>query len=198
MHTSLGFLFNVYKPGRYYWEVVSTVQVALLTVLSLFSFSLGAYFTSLLLSMSVALFAAMQLIFQPYALKLLHHAGLLSLACLYFTTCIALTLFVVDGTSAPHIYGDIIGWCGLVANVCFVLWAMYQAGLSSIGTFAVVREALSSMFHSLCGMSRFRRGLTPGTTVTWGTGKVTGGGDPASDIEVDAAHCELPPAVGRM
>ena len=133
----LAFLYHNYKSKRWYWEVVSTVQIALLVAISVFSFTLGAYFTTVLLNLSLVIFWAVQLIYEPFASKELHLTSLLSLACLYATTGIALTLFTVSRVSAPQLYGDIIGVVGLVMNALFVLGCCYRIAVHGSGVVAV-------------------------------------------------------------
>ena len=129
----LMFLYHNYKPNRWYWEVVSTVQVALLVAISVFSFTLGAYFTTLLLSVSVVVFWALQLFFAPFASQELHMLSLLSLGCLYATTSIGLTLFHGMGVTAPSTYANGIGIMGLVVNAVFVLGCIYRIAVHSTG-----------------------------------------------------------------
>ena len=148
----LVFLHHNYKPKRWYWEVVSTVQIALLVAISVFSFTLGAYFTTVLLNVSLVAFWAMQLIYKPFASDELHLTSLLSLACLYATTAIASTLFTVSGISAPHVYGEIIGVIGLVMNALFVLGCCYRIAVHGSGVVAVwVRKLLACIG---CGAAR--------------------------------------------
>ena len=133
----LMFLYHNYKPKRWYWEVVSTVQIALLVAISVFSFTLGAYFTTVLLNVSLVVFWAIQLIYKPFASNELHLTGMFSLACLYATTAIALTLFTFSGISAPEMYGEIIGVIGLVMNALFVLGCCYRIAVHGSGVVAV-------------------------------------------------------------
>ena len=132
----LMFLYHNYKPSRWYWEVVSTVQIALLVAMAVFSFTLGAYFTTVLLNVSIVIFWAMQLFFLPFASKELHHVSLLSFGCLYATTTIALTLFTGFSSNAPPVYREIVGVVGLVVNAGFILWCCFHIAVHSSGIVA--------------------------------------------------------------
>jgi predicted outer membrane repeat protein len=126
------FLYHDYTPKRYYWETLNTVQIALSMALLVFSFTLGAYLSCLLLNLALACFCALQHTFRPFASVKLHRMNLASLVCLYFTTTLALTLLTTD-RALPSVYGDAAGIIGLVANLSFLLWCMYSAGVHSTG-----------------------------------------------------------------
>jgi hypothetical protein len=127
------FLYHDYTQKRYYWETWNTVQIALSLALLVFSFTLGAYLSCLLLNLALACFCALQHVYRPYASRKLHHMNLASLVCLYFTTTLALTLLTTD-RALPSYYDDAAGIIGLVANLSFLLWCMYSAGAHSAGT----------------------------------------------------------------
>ena len=146
--TSLGFLYHNYRKKRYYWEVVSTVQIAIQVAVSVFSFTLGAYYTTLLLQASVILFWAMQLIFKPFAFPEPHLASLFSWGCLSTTVFIALSLFSFDKVLPPS-YGVVIGIVGLLVNLAFVLWCMYLVVMHSTGILARCWSLLQSTFANL-------------------------------------------------
>jgi hypothetical protein len=146
--TSLGFLFHNYRMKRYYWEVVSTLQIAIQVAVSVFSFTLGAYYTTLLLQVSVITFWAMQLIFKPFAFRAPHLATLFSWGCLSFTIFIALSLFTVDKV-LPQFYGEVVGVAGLVVNVGFLLWCMYQVIKHSTGILAQCWSAAKALATNL-------------------------------------------------
>ena len=145
----LGFLYCNYRLKRYYWEVVSTAQIALVAALSVFSFTLGPYFTMLLLNVAVALFLALQIRFQPFAFDVLHTTGCFSLIVLYFTTVISLT-YLSDDVPTPNVYKEAMGVIGLSANVVFAFWCLYQASMRSA-------HALRTFWGDILGVMRSRR-----------------------------------------
>jgi hypothetical protein len=124
--THVGFLYHLYRKERYYWEAFSTLQVLTGVAISVFSFTLGAYFSAILLNASFVFAWALSHVFKPYAFRELQHTNLASTATLYFTTLLALTLFTMKGTAAPAMYGNVMGGIGLAANLMFVIWCGYQ------------------------------------------------------------------------
>ena len=145
----LGFLYCNYRLKRYYWEVVSTVQIALVAALSVFSFTLGPYFTMLLLNVAVGLFLVLQICFRPFAFSVLHTTGCFSLIVLYFTTIISLT-YLSDNVSTPRVYKEPTGVIGLTANVVFAFWCLYQASMHSA-------HVLRSFWGDITGVVKSRR-----------------------------------------
>ena len=129
----LSFLYDNYRVARYYWEVVSTVQIALVAALSVFSITIGAYFTMLLLSLAVVVSWALQVLLKPFAFVELHVTGLLSLATLYITALLALT-FLNRDTLPPGAYDEVAGVLMLLLNVVFYLWCIHQIIIHSKGT----------------------------------------------------------------
>ena len=129
----VGFLYHNYRPKRFYWEVVSTVQVAVLVGIAVFSFTLGAYYSAILLNASFALFWALQHMFKPFAFKELHITSLLSISCLYFTTLIALTMITGGSVTPPDWYSTGVAVVGMLTNLAFVLWCCYCIAARSQG-----------------------------------------------------------------
>jgi hypothetical protein len=139
----VAFLYSDYRHSRFYWEVVSTVQIALVTALSVFTFSLGPYYTMLLLNLLLVCIGVLQIIFKPYACRALHLTGLLSVATLYLTSFLALTILELG--SGPHaVYREVAGVLGLVFNACFVVWCVYQVMSHGAGALASMWASLSS------------------------------------------------------
>ena len=131
----IGFLYHNYRQKRYYWEVVSIIQTAVLAAISVFAFSLGTFYAIVLLHACFAMVFVLQYIFEPYAMKLLNNTTLLSAGCLYATASIALTLHQGDKV-APAAFGDVIGVFGLVMNVAFILWCCFLLVKHSAGIVA--------------------------------------------------------------
>jgi predicted outer membrane repeat protein len=135
----LGFLYHNYRPTRYWWEVVNILQLAALAAISVFSQSLGAYYSVLLVHLGFATMLALQYSCKPYAVQLLNSTMLLSFATLFLVSSIALSFFTYDKL-APQLYGQVMGVVGLLLNVGFVLWCCYLIGKHSSG---IVKRWLS-------------------------------------------------------
>jgi hypothetical protein len=132
-----GFLYHNYRPKRFYWEVVSLLQLAVVVAVSVFTHTLGPYFSALLLQLAFFIICGLQHIFKPYSSKLLNDTALLSAAVLFFTSSITLSLFRVD-MEAPQLYGDVMGVVGLILNAGFVLWCLYMVLKCTSGPFSRV------------------------------------------------------------
>jgi hypothetical protein len=153
------FLYHDYKPAAYNWEVVNMLQIALTVSIPVFRFTLGAYFSCVLLNLALALFLALQYMYKPLAMDQLQHTSMGSLACLYFTTSMALTLFTVD-REVPLQYSTAMGVLGLVANVGFVGWCLMQAGTHSAGTLKQVWRACAGVCMRMSAWVGQRTGLS--------------------------------------
>jgi hypothetical protein len=165
------FMYRNYRPERWYWEVVSTVQMALLVAISVFSFTLGAFFTTLLLQVSVVVLWAMQLMFRPFASRELHVFNMLSLACLFATTSIGLTLFDgFGGISAPEAYKQVAGVAGLLINVLFVLWSCYRIAMQSTGLVAQCVQNVHAALGVRKSQSEVQQPKDGADTDAWATG----------------------------
>jgi hypothetical protein len=114
------------------WEVVSLLQMVVLVAISVFSHTLGLYYSALLLLTAFAVVFAMHDFFRPYRFPLLNQVALLSFSCLFITTTIAMSLFTVD-VAAPFPYGEIMGVIGLLLNVGFIIWTSYLVAVHSSG-----------------------------------------------------------------
>ena len=142
-----GFLYHNYRPKRFYWEVVSIVQLAVVVAISVFTHTLGPYFSALLLQLAFFIICGLQHIFKPYSSKLLNDTALLSAAVLFFTSSITLSLFRVD-LEAPEVYGDVMGVIGLLFNAGVVLWCCYLVIVHGSGAVAkVLRQLQQQLLH---------------------------------------------------
>lgn len=123
----VGFMYHNYQEANYWWEPVNAVELAAVVAVHCFSYSLGPYYSILLLNLSFATFFLLQFALHPHAYEELHRLQLSSLALLCFTTYIGLTLLPPDsGKAPPAVYAGIIGWVGMLVNVGFVVWAMWE------------------------------------------------------------------------
>jgi hypothetical protein len=122
---AFGFLYHDIKDGplQVVWEAVSMIQMAIVVAISVFSYTLGAYFSILLLSICFAVFSATLFIAKPYKVRRLQTVGSASLAVMYVTSCIALSLFKADASVlVPDNSKVAIGVLGLMINVGFIVW----------------------------------------------------------------------------
>jgi len=127
------FLFRNYKQDKVYWEAMWALQTVLLTMVAVFHFTIGAYYSVLLLQTIFVASAALQAIFQPYALEKLHRLQLTATACLVFTATGTLTFFTFgsqDASVLQRAHGA-IGMLVLVADAAFICWCLYQIVVSS-------------------------------------------------------------------
>jgi hypothetical protein len=123
----VGFLYHNYKESRFYWEVVSTLQLGLLVAIAVFTFTLGAHYSALLLLVLFTIMLFVTYACRPLAFRALHRAQLTSLGLMLITVMAAMSLFEVDTVTAPELYGDIIGVIVAVANVAYMLWCLFKA-----------------------------------------------------------------------
>jgi hypothetical protein len=127
------FVYHDYSEKRYYWEVVNTLQIAVTIAISVFSFTLGAYVTCLLLNLAFACFLSALHVCRPFMSRQLQQCSVASMACLYGTTVVALSMFAVDGSGAapPVAYNMVVGVLAVIGNAVFLLWCLYQAAAHS-------------------------------------------------------------------
>jgi hypothetical protein len=119
-----GFLYRNFRESRCWWEGVLAVQTMLLVSVAVFRYTLGGYFSMLLVNVMFGMSAALQLLFKPYASPKLHRLQLSAIACLYITSYFALSLFSVD-VHSPLRYKEVISGCVLLINACFLGWCCF-------------------------------------------------------------------------
>jgi hypothetical protein len=155
---AIGFLSHNYKSSRYYWEAISTAQLAVVVAISVFRFNLGAYYATVLLNASYTLFFTMQYMYSPAAVRRLELMQMVSFASLSFTTYIALTAFTGGGVAAPPLYSSIVGVFGLLVNVAFALWC----GFEIVSTGSGVLKALVQKMYACLGITAHRNRAVQG------------------------------------
>jgi hypothetical protein len=141
----LAFLFHDYRQERFYWEVVRTMQIAALVAISVFRFTLGSYFSMLLLQISFGVILLSEHIFKPYNSNELNHAVRVSLLTLILTTTIQLTFFSTE-PPAPEVYMEVVGVVGLLANLGFLIWVLVLVAKHSSGVVGRWAAAISNCF----------------------------------------------------
>ena len=119
-----GFLYRNFRQSRCWWEGVLAMQTVLLVSVAVFRYSLGGYFSVLLMSVMFGGSATLQLLFRPFAQRKLHRLQLVATGCLYLTTCFALSLFTFDVDSSAA-FKEAVGALVVVVNCCFLLWCCF-------------------------------------------------------------------------
>jgi hypothetical protein len=150
VRSHFGFLYRPYVEERCWWEGVITAQTMLLVTVSVFRYTLGGYYSSLLVNVMFGGMAVLQLLFKPYASPELHHMQMLSLAVLYITTSIALSLFTVDVASSAVYVAVVGGLAVALLNVCFLLWCLTLIIRQAAGPMARGFAALKRLGFSRC------------------------------------------------
>lgn len=141
----VGFMYHNYKDGFYYWEPINAIEIAIVVAIYCFSYTLGSYYSLLLLNMSFGLFFLLQLAVHPHAYKELHRLQLASLGILCFTTYIGLTMLPqaeAELVQPPTAYGVLIGVIGCMLNVGFVLYAVWEICRLGHGKVVTVYQAV--------------------------------------------------------
>lgn len=114
-----GFLYRNYVEDKPWWESVWAVQTVLLTAVSVFHFTIQAFYALLVMEMIMLISAAVQVYARPYRHDLLHWLHLASTCCLFVIVWLSLAMFSAsveadnDALHYAHIvFGIIIIWIG--------------------------------------------------------------------------------------
>jgi hypothetical protein len=122
-----GFLFRNYIESKQWWEAVWAGQTVLLTAVSVFHFTIQAYYALLVMQLILLASAAAQVIARPYAQLLLHRLHLASTCCLYFIVWLSLALFSasVDADAGTLYRAHTAFGAVMVLIACsFVVWCL--------------------------------------------------------------------------
>jgi hypothetical protein len=122
-----GFLYRNYTDRWVSWEAVWAAQTVLLTAVSVFHFTLQAYYPLFAMCLVLLLSAAVQLMALPYDQTELHRLHLTSTWCLFFNAWLSIALFddAVDArkeTLRPLFTA--IGVVMVVMDSCIVIWCL--------------------------------------------------------------------------
>jgi hypothetical protein len=151
-----GFLFRNYTDSKPWWEAVWAVQVVLLTAISVFHFTLQAYYALLLMALILLLSIGAQVVARPYAQPLLHKLHLASTCCLFLLVWLSLSLFSapveVDRVTLGRAH-TALAVVMVVLACSFVLWC--------VGT--IVRVASPVLMVCATRSVTWVRGCTGGT-----------------------------------
>jgi hypothetical protein len=154
VRAQFGFLYRPYVEKRCWWEGLMTVQTMLLVTVSVFRYTLGGYYSALLVNIMFSAMATLQLVFKPFASHRLHLMQMMATGCLYLTTCIALSLFSVDLESS-QVFREVIGAVAVVFIVSFFIWCCYCILMEYEGflgrMFRAALRPCSGVCASLCG-----------------------------------------------
>jgi hypothetical protein len=122
-----GFLFRNYAESKPWWEAVWAAQTVMLTAVSVFHFTIQAYYALLVMAVVVLISGAAQIAARPYQQPLLHRLHLASTCCLFLLVWLSLTLFsasvVVDDITLGRAHAA-IGVVMVMLTCSFVLWCV--------------------------------------------------------------------------
>lgn len=133
-----GFLCRNYTHSKPGWESVWAVQTVLLAAISVFHFTIQAYYALLLMGFVLLLSAAAQVAAQPYTQLHLHRLNLASTCCLFPIVWLSLALFSdsVAASSATLRSLHITAAAVVVAIACvfiIVCLVVLLCGLPALG-----------------------------------------------------------------
>jgi hypothetical protein len=149
----IGFVYCNYKQQMYFWEVVNLLQIQVMVAISVFAYSLGTYFSVVLLHLALVFARLLQYTCQPYALQSLNHTNLVSLGCLSWTSIAVLTLYKGD-MPAPEEYSTVMGTFVAIVNAAFVVWCCYFAVRSTSGSFSDLLNKLKACWRRRAASAR--------------------------------------------
>jgi predicted outer membrane repeat protein len=130
-----------------YWEVACTAQIAGVTTIAVFTYSLGMYYSLVLLVLSFASIFVLQHMAKPYRVKLLNTTASASAACLYVTASIALTFFQGE-KELPEGYSETMGVVAVLVNACFILGCLYLIARHSSGRISQVLSQMEAWWRT--------------------------------------------------
>jgi len=124
------FMFRMYKPSVFFWDVVVLFQTMLLVAISIFGFGLGTYYPCLALTAALALSIVLQACLQPYATVVAGSTALRGATCVFFTSFAALS-FLPPGVpygqaGTNYVYAMVAGGIVLFINVLFIASVAWQ------------------------------------------------------------------------
>jgi hypothetical protein len=126
----VGFMYHNYDTKYYWWEPVNAMEIAVVVAIYCFSYTLGPYYSILLLNISFGFFFLLQMAVRPHAYPELHRMQMVSLGLLCFTTYIGLTLLPkspdIELVQPPVAYGVAISVIGFLVNVAYVVWSLWE------------------------------------------------------------------------
>jgi hypothetical protein len=143
-----GFLFRNYTVAKPWWEVVWAAQTVLLTAISVFHFTIQAYYALLLMALVLFISVVVQIAAHPYEQQLLHKLHLASTSCLFLLVWLSLALFsasvvvtdrvalgrahIAIGAMMVVLACSFVGWClVIIVRVASPLLQDYASGFAT-------------------------------------------------------------------
>lgn len=149
-----GFLYRNYTDSKMWWEAVWAVQTVLLTAISVFHFSMKAYYSLLLMGMIVLLSAAIQQVYRPYIHSSLHRLHIMATCCLFVNIWLGLTFFAVefDQSSLTNVH-TAAGAVMVFMNAAFVTLCVLRILEQAHASVLKVASAAVAWVKQKCGFS---------------------------------------------
>jgi hypothetical protein len=149
-----GFLYCKYTDSKMWWEAVWAVQTVLLTAISVFHFSMKAYYSLLLMGMIVLMSAAIQQVYRPYIHSSLHRLHIMATCCLFVNIWLGLTFFAVefDQSSLTNVH-TAAGAVMVFMNAAFVTLCVLRILEQAHAPVLKVASAAVAWVKQKCGCS---------------------------------------------
>ena len=122
-----GFLFHDYIESKPWWEAIVAAQTTLLAAVSVFHFTIQAYYALLVMQLILLSSVVAQVIAQPYAQPRLHQLHLASTSCLSLIVRLCLTLFsasVEADSTTLYLVHIVFGALMLLLVGVFDVWGL--------------------------------------------------------------------------
>jgi hypothetical protein len=149
-----GFLYRTYRHECMWWEAVWAARTVLLTLISVLSFPMQRYYSVLSLLLVFWASAALQIIFKPYAVSMLHRMHVVSTSCLAATTLGALAMFAYDiQESTAYALRIAITVLVFVLNLVFVGWCCLKLAPTLKAKVAAMFGTTTTVW-GMCGVQR--------------------------------------------
>jgi hypothetical protein len=140
-----GFLFRNYTESKQWWEAFWCVQTVLLTIVSVFHFSLQAYHALWLMVLVLSMSAVAQAFARPYAQPLLHKLHLASTCCLIILVWLSTELFCAAVMPRSALLGEASTMIGTL-----MICVAFGFVVSCLGIIARVASPLVQKCASRC------------------------------------------------
>jgi hypothetical protein len=141
-----GFLVRSYKPAYCWWEAAVLIQMAVLTAIGVFSYSLRPL-QEWVMNLTLAAVVVLLLACKPYAQPAAGRTMLLGVYCLLLTSMGLWSFSAFQGFVPGVIYRTVVGALLLLVNLAFVVSVLWQ--IARIVVWPGVRDRLSSAWASV-------------------------------------------------
>lgn len=154
-----GFLFRNFRDSCLWWEAVWAGQTVMLSLVSVFHHSIGAYHALLLMLLFLVLSIVLQLCKKPYEHLLLHRLHLAATCCLLANIWLAQNMFTLDN-AAVHV---LLGVVMILVDAVLLGWCVYHIVLLSHATIKPVRVVAAWLrSRTCCGVTGKTTPAQPG------------------------------------